>query len=202
VDPGGSNVTYVVDSYRGTGTSGTVTAVYEKTRNVIAGISVNVKPFHGGRIVCNDLTAPTNLYFYVDFKAQCAAVPNKGFQFATWEQNLGDNSSRTVSTSEVSDSQWNQFWTGISLGSKDTSANLTVTQFGRFTTNFERLPPPIPDEYLIPLYGIIVSSIIGWSIPSVVGGIKTRRQERKLYSIHKKIDKLYDDESLDSDDIS
>lgn len=92
-------------------------------------------------------------------------------------------------------------WTGIGVGPKYTSANLTVTQFGNFTTNFEKLPPPIPNEYLIPLYGIIVSSTIEWSIPSIVGGIKTRRQERILHSIHKKFDKLYDGGRLNSDDI-
>ena len=60
--------------------------------------------------------------------------------------------------SEVSDSQWNQFWTALGLGPKDTSANLTLSRFGNFAANFEKLPPPLQDEYIIPLYGIIVSS--------------------------------------------
>lgn len=82
--------------------------------------------------------------------------------------------------SEVSDSQWNQFWTALGLGPKDTSANLTLSRFGNFAANFEKLPPPLQDEYLIPLYGIIVSSIVGWSIPSIIGGIKEKETRKKI----------------------
>ena len=101
----------------------------------------------------------------------------------------------------MSDSPWNQFWTALGLGPKDSSADFTVTQFGTFTANFEKLPPPIPEEYLIPLYGIIVSTVVGWSIPSIIGGIRTKRQEKRLYSIHMKINLLWDDGRLDLDDI-
>ena len=114
-------------------------------------------------------------------------------------QDLGSNSSRIISVSEGSESLWIRFLTSLGFGPKP--GNFTVTQFGNFTTNFEKLPPPIPDEYLIPLYGIIVSSIVGWSIPSIISGINTKRQERRLYSIHNKIDKLYDNGRLDSEDI-
>lgn len=96
----------------------------------------------------------------------------------------------------------NQFWTSLGIGTNDTSTILNITRFGNFTANFEKLPPPLPDEYLIPLYGIIVSSIVGWSIPSIIGGIKTKRQERKLFSIHKKINHVWDDKILDLNDVN
>ena len=192
---------YVVNSFASTGTTGSVTAIYEKTKNVLAGVSFDAKPFHGGRIICNGSTVPTNQYFYIDFRTYCEAQPNSGFQFTTWQEDLGGNSSRTLSVSEVSESPWNRFLTALGLGPKDASANLMMTKFGNFTANFEKLPPPLPDEYLIPLYGIIASSIIGWSIPSIIGGIKTKRQERKLYSIHKKINQVWDDGRLDLNDV-
>ena len=49
-----------------------------------------------------------------------------------------------------------------------------------FTANFKPLPPAIPPEFLLPLYGIIASSIVGWSIPSIMGWFKARTQRKYL----------------------
>lgn len=90
----------------------------------------------------------------------------------------------------------------LGFGSKLTSSILTVTKFGNFTANFENVPPPIPSEHLIPLYGVIVSSIVGWSIPSIVGRAKTKKMIRTSNSYHKRISSLYDDNKLDHNDIA
>jgi hypothetical protein len=42
------------------------------------------------------------------------------------------------------------------------------------------VPPPIPPEYWIPLYGVIISSIVGWSIPNIIGWINTKKQRKNL----------------------
>jgi len=114
---------------------------------------------------------------------------------------LGYNSSRTIDASTSSDSPVDWFMSALGGGPKDTPANLTVTKFGNFTANFEKLPPAIPSEYLIPLYGVIASSIVGWSIPSIVGWISAKRIGRISYAYHKRIGSLYNDGKLDHDDI-
>jgi hypothetical protein len=117
------------------------------------GVSFDVNPINGGQIICNGFTVPTNQLFYVDSNTQCVAKSNKGFQFYSWVQNLGSNSSRTIKVSEVSkslldqiwtvlgigqtlsDSRWKEVWTVLDNG-PNTSANLNVTQFGNFVDNF------------------------------------------------------------------
>jgi hypothetical protein len=63
------------------------------------------------------------------------------------------------------------------------------------------VPPPIPSEYWIPLYGIIVSTIVGWSIPSIIGWTRSKADVRKLNHYHQKIKSLYDDGKLDDRDM-
>jgi uncharacterized membrane protein len=62
--------------------------------------------------------------------------------------------------------------------------------------------PPIPQEYWIPLYGIIVSTIVGWSIPSIIGWTKSNIQGRRVHGFHKSIGLLYTDGRLDESDIA
>ena len=46
-----------------------------------------------------------------------------------------------------------------------------------------------------------MSSIVGWSIPSIIAGVKARRQGGRLGHYRKIIDSLYDDGELDQMDI-
>jgi hypothetical protein len=134
-----------------------------RSQKVLAGISFDVNPFHGGRIECNKIRVPTNQYFYVDFRTQCTAQANPGFQFSSWIENLGSNASRTISTSQgdwlTNTLDW--LTSAFSGERKDTPATLNVTRFGNFTANFERLPPAIPPEYLATLFAVVASAFIG-----------------------------------------
>lgn len=58
---------------------------------------------------------------------------------------------------------------------EDIASKLDVTEFGNFTANFKEVPPPILAEYWIPLYGVIISTVVGWSIPSIIGWTKQRQ---------------------------
>jgi hypothetical protein len=171
-----------------------------RTLEVQAGVSFDVNPSHAGRIVCNNSTIPTNVQFYIDYNTQCAAESNNGFQFSSWIQILEPNSSRIISISDSSDSLWNQGWSNLGLGSKVTSSDLSVARHGNFIASFEQLPPPIPKEYLVPLYGIIVSSIIGWSIPNIVTWYKSKKQINRLNSYHEEITSLCDNGKLGEKD--
>lgn len=147
-------------------------------------------------------TFPTNTYLYVESGTKCYAKPNKDFEFNSWIQNLDHNSTITLKTAEVSDSPWNSFLRLIGREPNDPSATFDVNSYGTFTANFKRLPPVLPAEYWIPLYGIIVSSIVGWSIPSIIGAVKNTRQSRKSNQYYERINHLYSDGKLDENDIA
>ena len=65
----------------------------------------------------------------------------------------------------------------------DNATILYTTEFGNFTANFKEVPPPIPPEYWIPLYGVIISTVIGWSIPSIIGWANTKINCKKIKSL-------------------
>ena len=89
----------------------------------------------------------------------------------------------------------------LRIRSEEPESKLDITRFGTFTANFRELPPAIPSEYWIPLYDIIISTIVGWSIPSIIGWTKSKRDVRKLTYYHKQIASLYGDGKLDENDI-
>jgi uncharacterized membrane protein len=139
---------------------------------------------------------------YIPSGTKCIAEPNKGFEFSSWIENLNHNSTIPLNTPSISNSPLNSFLSTLGMKPNDTSATFDITRYGTFTANFKAIPPPIPPEYWIPLYGIIVSSIVGWSIPSIIGWIKSKRQVRRVNQYHKKIYLLYvDDNKLDENDI-
>ena len=122
----------------------------------------------------------TNQPFLLGYNTQCIAYPNKGFQFSSWTQSLGHNSTKSTSTSTISyDNPLNSFLNLVGQTPNDTAAVLNTSEFGNFTANFKEVSPPIPAEYWIPLYGVIVSTIVGWSIPNIIGWTKTWTTVRK-----------------------
>ena len=190
------NLAYVANQL-----SDTVSIIDGRSQKVLAGVSFDVNPFQGGRIVCNNISVSTNQYTYIDFRTGCVAQPENGFRFSNWIENFGGDSIRIINASTPSDSPFSWFMSTLGMEPEYPSANLTVTKFGNFSANFEKLPPPIPSEYLIPLYVVIASSIVGWSIPSIVGWVKAKRMGRTSNTFHKRIGSLYDDGKLDYNDI-
>jgi hypothetical protein len=84
---------------------------------------------------------------------------------------------------------------------KDKSTILYTIEFGNFNSNSKEVSPPIPPEYWIPLCGVIISTIVEWSIPIIIEWTKTRTTARKLNYYHKQINFIYDDGNLDENDV-
>jgi YVTN family beta-propeller protein len=188
-------------AYVASGESRSVYAISGLNKKLQVGTSFEVEPFHAGQIECDGIKSPTNQYVYVDFQSSCKAQANKGFQFSSWSEDLGNNSTRTINVSTASNSPIDWLTGALGGGANDTTATLTPSKFGKFVARFEEVPPPFPSEYLIPLYGIIVSSIVGWSIPSIISWIRVRREGRASDEYHKRIQSLYNDGKLDHADI-
>ena len=124
-----TNKIYVIDIF-----SNIVSVIDGDSNNVVAGIIFNISPSDSGHIKCNNRESSSKQY--IDFGTQCVAEPNKGFQFSSWIEDLGQKSTKTISTSTVS-IPLNSFLSTFGIGPKDTSANFNVTQFGNFTANFK-----------------------------------------------------------------
>jgi hypothetical protein len=54
---------------------------------------------------------------------------------------------------------------------------------------------------VIPLYGIIISTIVGWSLPTISGWARSKTDVEEFAYYHKEITTLYDDGKLDENDI-
>jgi YVTN family beta-propeller protein len=159
--------------------SNSLSVLHGTSKQVQAGISFDINPFHAGRIECNDITVPTNQYFYVDFRTQCTAQANQGFEFNSWTENLGSNSSRTIQASQGDWFRNTLDWLMSAFSGKplDTPATLNITRFGSFTATFEKLPPAIPPEILATLFAVVATAFIGsWLTPSFIGWRKAKKQ--------------------------
>lgn len=149
--------------YVGNTGSHSVSVINGFTSKVAAGVKFNVNPSNSGTVMCDKKDDkkeyPTNTYIYVYIGTRCTGQANNNFQFDRWIQNLDHNSS---------------------LPSDEPSGILTVNRYGNFTANFKPIPPPIPPQYLYLVISVIVSSMIGWSIPSIMGWVKARTQRKYL----------------------
>jgi hypothetical protein len=168
---------------------------------VVARIAFAVNPSNGGQITCNkNMTPPLNQYIYVNSSEKCKAEPNKGYEFSSWVEDLGGNSTQIINQSG-SISPLDSISDSLGFGTEKPEAELTVTKFGTFTANFRELPPPIPPQYWATLFAVVASAFVGsWLTPSFIGWRKAKKQGNRLDHYHKKIEDLYKD-GLDINDI-
>jgi YVTN family beta-propeller protein len=157
----------------------TMSVIDDSVEKVAAGITFNIRPANSGNVWCNNEEYPTNVYLYIVSGTKCIARPAKDFEFSSWIENLPHNSTIPLNESTIYGSPWNSFLSTLGMKPNDPSATFDVNKFGTFTANFKAVPPPVPPQYWIPLYGIIVSTIVGWSIPSIIGWTRARTKRKK-----------------------
>jgi hypothetical protein len=121
----------------------------------------------------NQIEYPINVYIYVDNGTRCTGQGKNNYGFDHWVQNLGHNSSLTINDPS-----------GRAL------TYVTVDRYGNFTAYFKPHPPTIPPEYLYLIISVIISSLIGWSIPSIIDLVKARTQRKHLKECINQIGKL------------
>ena len=155
-----------------------ISVIDDSVDKVATGITFNVHPANSGNVWCNNKEYPTNIYLYVASGTKCIARPANDFEFSSWIQNLPHNSTIPLNQSAISDSPWNSFLSTLGMKPNDTSATFDANRFGTFTANFKAVPPAVPPQYWIPLYGIMISTIVGWSIPSIIGWIRARTKRK------------------------
>ncbi|HEX9318041.1 MAG TPA: YncE family protein [Nitrososphaeraceae archaeon] len=193
-----TNTIYVANNW-----DNSVSVIDGKANKVVAKVTFSTEPFNGGRIECDKdkLTAPIGEQFYVYSGSQCTAKPNQGFEFVSWQENLGRNSTQLLkfsSPSNIVDSILDFF----NMKPDKQEATLNITKFGSFTANFKALPPPIPTQYVATLFTVVATAFIGsWLTPTVIEWRNRRKQVSKSDHCHNEAKNLYNDGKLDSNDI-
>ena len=165
--------------------SNSISLIDAVSNEVVSGVTFQINPINSGYIECDGLKSPIRQYFYLYSGINCIAKPYQGFEFLSWEENLMNNSSQIINVSRPA-SNLESIRNFFNLQSSEPEAILNVTKFGTFTANFRELPPPVPSEYWIPLYGLIP----GFFIPSIIKWLSGKRQRRNLREYLDKIGKV------------
>jgi len=104
----------------------------------------------------------------------CTAKPYQGFEFVSWQENLGRNATQLVSLLPPP-STWDSIIDFLHMKPDPPESNLNITKFGSFTANFRALPAPIPPEYVATLIGVVATAFVGtWLTPALIGSRKTK----------------------------
>ena len=198
-----SNIIYLTSE-----DSDSLFAIHGPKHKVAVGIIFNVFPFNSGRILCGDdkTEYPLNQYLYEEPGITCIAKANNGFEFVGWSENIDSNTTRPLKPCIEDSHGFFDFTLGpiqktLQIFNDTAKTSFCLTQYGTFTATFRELPDPIPAQYWIPLYGILVSTIIGWSIPNIIGWVKAKSDIRKSTFHHNKIKSLYEAGKRDNSDI-
>jgi YVTN family beta-propeller protein len=193
-----TNTTYVANIY-----DGTVSVIDAEANKVVAKVMFNIEPFNSGHIECDKdkLKPPIAQQFYIWPGSVCTAKPNQGFEFVSWQENLGGNSTQFIKYSSAP-SIWQPILDFLYMKPDKPEAKLDITKFGNFTANFKTLPPPLPPEYVATLFAVVVTAFVSsWLTPTIIGWRKTKKQGSILDHYHNEVKKLYNDGKLDRNDI-
>jgi DNA-binding beta-propeller fold protein YncE len=182
-------------------------AIHGAKHKVAVGITFNISPLNSGRILCGDdkTEYPINQYLYEEPGKNCIAKPNDGYEFVGWNENIDSNSTRPLrpcieNSNSFFDSVAIPIQKTLNIYNNTAETSFCITQYGKFTASFKELPAPLPTAYWIPLYGLIVSTILGASIPSIIGWAKIKGDIKKSNLHHNKIKSLYDEGRRDEND--
>jgi YVTN family beta-propeller protein len=87
----------------------TVSVIDAKANRVVAKVMFNIEPFNAGHIECDKgKKPPIAQQFYIWSNSECTAKPNQGFEFVSWQENLGGNSTQLIKFSSPP-SIWDSF---------------------------------------------------------------------------------------------
>ena len=167
--------------------------------SVVAKVTFKIEPVNAGHIECfanEKLIAPIAQEFYINADTQCIAKPNGGFDFVSWQENLAGNSTQIKQLSPPP-STWDSFLDFLHIKPVKPASAFRITKFGSFTANFKPLPPAIPSEYLVALFGIVAASGVGWLSPTIISSLNSRKEAKIVSTYHHAIESLYNDNKLD-----
>lgn len=183
--------------------SSTVSIINGRTNKMEVTVNIDINPANAGYIECNgqEFSGNSTAMYDTGTFLECQGKANTGFQFSSWSGDLASStpSNTNDQTNTLFDSLFGS-WLNPSNGNDNyAKTTFTVSKYGALSANFIN-----PVQITIPwelLAGIILGPIVGWSIPSIVGWINSKRDVGRLNYYHKQIASLYNDGKLDKNDI-
>jgi YVTN family beta-propeller protein len=150
--------------------------------SLLVGVRFNVDPPSSGYISCDKSgIAYDDNYKRVPYDGvmKCEAKAGSGFTFNSW---FGSTPSYLINSSRIFNSIFDYF------AQNDAKRQFKFREYGVLTANFISAPQfPIPEEYLIPLYGVIP----GFFIPSIIRWLNGKRQRGLMGKYRKTVDEIY-----------
>ncbi|MGC2575175.1 MAG: hypothetical protein WA364_27020 [Candidatus Nitrosopolaris sp.] len=167
-----------------------ISVIDSVANKVVAKVMFNIEPFNGGHVECDKMIAPIAQQFYIWSGTECTARPNQGFEFSSWQENLGGNSTQLLKFSSAS-TIFDSILDFFHVNHDKPEAKLNITKFGSFTANFKALPPPIPPEYVATLFTVLATALIGsWLTPTLIDMRKARTQRKYFKECISQIGKI------------
>ncbi len=175
-----NNNVYVANAY-----SNTVSVIDSKTDQVVLGSAFAIHPSDAGKIKCDDIEIRTSKFIRIKYSSQCKAEANTGFIFSSWAEDLGTNSTKTITN--MPDSKSIISYITNLIYPNDTTSTFKLSRSGSFIANFRDAPSPIPKEIWLSLFAIM----LGTFMPSVVKWLNGWRQRKNMNKCMKEIDINY-----------
>ncbi len=160
--------------------SNTVSVIDGNTNELQVGTNFNVFPANSGYIICNDQKIVNSTYIRYDGNnlVECKLFPSKEYGFDFW------------SGSVISDAK-SQFGDTFMFD---------AGKFGNLTANFESRPSVdliIPFETWVQIVLIIITAIVEWLIPGIVGFLNKLRQKNKVIAYMQSINEVQAESSIE-----
>lgn len=140
--------------------SDTISVIDGNTRKTLVGVNFNLNPINSGELLCNGkkIVNATYIRYTSGTTIECKAIPNKGFTAGSWSGNV----------------------LPVMMPAPSDTVGLTLDRFGNLTANFERstvVDLNIPFDTLLQILLIVVTAVIGWSIPGIAAFLSKLRQK-------------------------
>ncbi|MDR4492404.1 MAG: hypothetical protein R2685_16165 [Candidatus Nitrosocosmicus sp.] len=168
-----------------------------KTNSLVLPVTLNSNPSIGGSIKCNGDKIITNQQIRLKYDSLCVAENNKGYQFVSWVQNLGENATKSIVSSPISNSPFDFILNILDNNSTDEGSKFAVNASGIYTANFQALSPPISQDSMIALYTLTAGIFSTWFIPNFARWLNSIKQRRNMMKYFDKLTKLENHIAID-----
>ena len=126
---------------------------------MVSSIGFKINPENSGVIYCNGQKISINYHnFAIGTPIECVAKPNPGYAFSAWSNDVSSNPFNPL--------------------------KFTTSQFGEIVNaNFiipaeVALPNELFNHLNVLIISVIIPSIVGWSIPFLIGWLRSLRQKK------------------------
>ena len=167
VDPA-TNLIYVTNR-----DSDTISVIDGKSNRMVSSVGFKINPENSGVMYCNGQKISTNHHnFTIGTSIECVAKPNPGYAFSSWSDDVSSNPSNPLK------------FTTSQLGEIVNANFIIPTEVA--------LPNELFNKLNVLIISVIIPSIVGCSIPFLIGWLRSLTQKKQLRECLSRIDSPFD----------